>query len=907
MRYFLTGVFCFSVCCPQLLIAQSPVHHFEGHTSAVYSVNFSPSGRLVVSTGFDETVRVWDAATRAPITTFRGHSGIVLNAMLSPDESMIASSGLDRTIRLWNVPQSKPVHSESPFAAKLTAAAYVPTGGRIVVSDERSKLFLWDVEQNKLLGEVDGPTEKPVRILIRPDGNAFATVDESGLITAYTANPLAKQTEWRAHLGDVIGAAYTPNNSYLITVGADGLLRRWTASPKASKEFETTAAKIGTAQLAATGNLLATADADDQIRLWDVNQGKSIRSISQQANHLSLSSNQQKLVAVGNDKIVRLYQTGDGKLLGEFPVLPDNVSSLSIRSDERQIAVGLSSGTILVLDSKEGTTAQSLAASAGANVVWDSDNKHLYSATQQGHLKRWNIESGTETASFDCETPISSLAFDPRKKQLAVGLDNGIIRILSAEKLETQSEWQAHATAVTQLDFSTDSSQLISGISKGPTTLWDIDQKLPMQHFGGDRTEFVSVAIHPDKSVILVERDGQIVRLPQAGQLAVRLTDEKPLSIAVSRNSNECAVAFDSERIRTYTISNGQEAKLYDQTGHVSVLNYSPNNSYLASGDPAGIVTLWRLSNQRREGLILTPRPIVSLEFSHDSNKLLVTGDDRKIRLYTPGDTREPDSLEVRRKELASPFQELQLGEHPILGLAISSDHSTAWTQNAIGKLETWQLSSPQAVASLTGHRGQVYGIAFHPKDPKLVSVSSDKTVRLWDLTTRKSIRTLVTLKDVLYSVQFSPDGKSIYVAGADRTVRELDAETGRELRVFEGSKEVLYSVAVSPDGRQIAAAGTGLGPEREILVWNRDATVPALRLMMKTDSVYRVQFDAAGETLFVVGYNGRVEFFSLAEKKSRYEQLVPSVVYSGTLSPDGTSFILATSEERLLHYVIEK
>jgi WD40 repeat protein len=144
-------------------------------------------------------------------------------------------------------------------------------------------------------------------------------------------------------------------------------------------------------------------------------------------------------------------------------------------------------------------------------------------------------------------------------------------------------------------------------------------------------------------------------------------------------------------------------------------------------------------------------------------------------------------------------------------------------------------------------------------------------------------------------------------VAGADRTVRELEIESGREIRVFEGSKEVLYSVAVSPDGRQLAAAGTGLGPEREILVWNRDATEPFLRLTAKTDSVYRVQFDASGEALFVVGYNGLVEFFSLAEKKSLHQRTVPSVVYSGTLSPDGKSFILATAGEQLLQYSIEK
>jgi COMPASS component SWD3 len=34
----------------------------KGHTNFVFCVNFSPSANMIVSGGFDETVRVWDVA-----------------------------------------------------------------------------------------------------------------------------------------------------------------------------------------------------------------------------------------------------------------------------------------------------------------------------------------------------------------------------------------------------------------------------------------------------------------------------------------------------------------------------------------------------------------------------------------------------------------------------------------------------------------------------------------------------------------------------------------------------------------------------------------------------------------------------------------------------------------------------
>lgn len=38
---------------------------FEGHTGDIYSVNFSPDGKHVVSGSIDGTVRIWDIVTGA--------------------------------------------------------------------------------------------------------------------------------------------------------------------------------------------------------------------------------------------------------------------------------------------------------------------------------------------------------------------------------------------------------------------------------------------------------------------------------------------------------------------------------------------------------------------------------------------------------------------------------------------------------------------------------------------------------------------------------------------------------------------------------------------------------------------------------------------------------------------------
>ena len=43
-----------------------------GHSSSVYSVAFSPDGKLVVSGSADETVKIWNFEMAAEVSSFAG-------------------------------------------------------------------------------------------------------------------------------------------------------------------------------------------------------------------------------------------------------------------------------------------------------------------------------------------------------------------------------------------------------------------------------------------------------------------------------------------------------------------------------------------------------------------------------------------------------------------------------------------------------------------------------------------------------------------------------------------------------------------------------------------------------------------------------------------------------------------
>eukprot|EP00736_Rhodelphis_marinus_P008356 Rmarinus@m.3959 len=78
------------------------LHVLSGHTWNVTCASFSPDGRILASSSWDRTVRLWDWEKGECVRVLRGHEDWVMQCKFSPTEYRLATAGKDTFLRIWS-------------------------------------------------------------------------------------------------------------------------------------------------------------------------------------------------------------------------------------------------------------------------------------------------------------------------------------------------------------------------------------------------------------------------------------------------------------------------------------------------------------------------------------------------------------------------------------------------------------------------------------------------------------------------------------------------------------------------------------------------------------------------------------------------------------------------------------
>ncbi len=144
------------------------------------------------------------------------------------------------------------------------------------------------------------------------------------------------------------------------------------------------------------------------------------------------------------------------------------------------------------------------------------DGKTIWIASniETGVLDQVDLKSGKIITSHPfAPGRITSLAFSPDGRTLAIGSENTQVTLVDVIRMKEISLLSGHTGAVLSLAFSPDSARLASGGADSTILLWDLDQKsFTGKPFIGHRSAVTALAFHPTgKYLVSGSADGNVI------------------------------------------------------------------------------------------------------------------------------------------------------------------------------------------------------------------------------------------------------------------------------------------------------------------------------------------------------------------------------------------------------------
>ena len=152
----------------------------EGHTTAVYSMAFSPDNKTVVSSGWttkDMTIRLWDTMTGTELATFPDQGAVAF----APDGNAFAGGS--------HIYSRNPTTGTYECGVRLedisdppTALTFSPDGSILVSGSRHGFIQLRDTITGKIISTLPGHTSYISVLVFSDDPTTLATAGEDGTI-----------------------------------------------------------------------------------------------------------------------------------------------------------------------------------------------------------------------------------------------------------------------------------------------------------------------------------------------------------------------------------------------------------------------------------------------------------------------------------------------------------------------------------------------------------------------------------------------------------------------------------------------------------------------------------------------------------------------------------------------------
>jgi WD40 repeat protein len=536
---------------------------------------------------------------------------------------------------------------------------------------------------------------------------------------------------------------------------------------------------------------LATGGQDNKVKLWDVGTGQllprefSTGPAATLLLALEFSPDGHYLAAADHDRKVRLWDVADGAEVR----LPDDllaVWGLAFTPDGRQLITVNTEGVVK---------------------VWDVSDRRMAGEP---------FRAKTRAAGY-------RVAFSPDRHLLALGCEDGTIKVVATNPLKEVRTLDAHIGDTSGMAFGAGDERLASAGDDLIVKVWDLRTGQQSLSLDIVKRRANPLAFSPDGQRLAVgSADGAVQILD--GTPLTGLGDGGQVLTLAGHSHTVVGLAYSPDGRRIASASRDWTAKVWDADSGREVVTFRGHQApltavaWLADGRRVataswdGTARVWDAVTGTEIFPPLDARrgSVYGIAFNRIGNVLATGHHDGSLRVWDAASGRQKVSINLAH-------------DHPAYDVTFSPDGeqlvSAGGADNKV-KVWDWQADPPKLVRPpLEAPENIIRNPTYSPDGVQLVAiVANPPRLWMWDMTT--GVGNHKDLVDSWKTAQavFTPNGRLAIVSGGRIQFLEPDGSDGPALVGCHAGE--IACAAFSPDGRHMAT-GAGFKGRGEVRIWD--------------------------------------------------------------------------------------